>query len=111
MCQRLRRRRCSGLHKHHVLEGSFQTQQAAKYTNGFVDAILRGLQKSFQKEGNSRSDVASYHVEQGKEVLSPLDKDVRKLGQMVADPVNKVISDYVCKMEQMDRDLDMGKSK
>ena len=34
-------RRCSGLHKHHVLEGSFQTQQAAKYTNGFVDAAAR----------------------------------------------------------------------
>ena len=36
-------RRCSGLHKHHVLEGSFQTQQAAKYSDGFVDAILKGL--------------------------------------------------------------------
>ena len=33
-------RRCSGLHKHHVLEGSFQTQQATKYTDGFGDAII-----------------------------------------------------------------------
>ena len=101
-------RRCSGLHKHHVLEGSFQTQQAAKYSDGFVDSILRGLKKFFKKNDcDSHRDVASYHMEHREEVKTPLEKDLLKLGQMVADPVIMVMRDYIQKMEQMGYDLEI----
>ena len=46
-------------------------------------------------------------MEHREEVKTPLDKDLLKLGQMVADPVIKVMHDYISKMEQMSHDLEI----